>query len=110
MRILLAVDGSVSSDRATELVASFMLPAGSLVRVVSVQQPYADVLALAWASSGPGPRSHETEEEVEAPTTARRSTVPSGRSNGRARRWRGSCFAAAPPARSSTRGGGWRPT
>jgi len=66
MRILLAVDGSVSSDRATELVASFALPAGSLVRIVSVQQPYADVLALAWASTGPGPRSHETEEEAEA--------------------------------------------
>ncbi len=64
MRILLAVDGSVSSDRATELVASSALPAGSLVRVVCVQRPYTDVLALAWASApGPGPR--ETEEEAD---------------------------------------------
>ena len=36
MRILLAVDGSVSSDRAVQLVSSFPLPAESIVRVVSV--------------------------------------------------------------------------
>jgi nucleotide-binding universal stress UspA family protein len=52
MRILLAVDGSVSSDRAMDLVASFRLPVDSLIRVVSVQQPYVDVLALSWASVG----------------------------------------------------------
>jgi nucleotide-binding universal stress UspA family protein len=66
MRILLAVDGSVSSDRASELVESFQLPAGSVIRVVSVQQPYVDVLALSWASVGDTPAARETEEETDA--------------------------------------------
>jgi nucleotide-binding universal stress UspA family protein len=66
MRILLAVDGSVSSDRAVELVAGFKLPAESLVRVVSVQQPYVDVLAMSWAAIGEGPAIAETEEQAEA--------------------------------------------
>ncbi|MGE5227172.1 MAG: universal stress protein [Planctomycetaceae bacterium] len=65
MRILLAVDGSISSDRATELVASFDLPADSLIRVVSVQQPYVDVLAMSWASAGDA-TAGETEEQVDA--------------------------------------------
>ena len=65
MRILLAVDGSVSSDLATQLVASFPLPADSLVRVVSVHQPYVDVLAMSWAV-GEAPGVDETEEEVDA--------------------------------------------
>jgi nucleotide-binding universal stress UspA family protein len=63
MRMLLAVDGSVSSDRATQLVASLDLPAGSLIRVVCVQQSHVDVLAMSWAGVGetaaPG-----TEEET----------------------------------------------
>ncbi len=66
MRILLAVDGSVSSDRATELISSFPLPPGSVIRAVSVQQPYVDVLALSWASVGQGPQAVETEEKAEA--------------------------------------------
>ena len=66
MRILLAVDGSVSSDRAMELVASFRLPVDSVVRVVSVQQPYVDVLALSWASVGESPEAMETEEQTDA--------------------------------------------
>lgn len=65
MRILLATDGSACSDRATELVASLPLPAGSLIRAVSVQQPYVDVLALSWASVGQGPDTMETEELAE---------------------------------------------
>ena len=65
MRILLAVDGSVSSDRATELVASFQLAEGSLIRAVSVQQPYVDVLAMSWASVGES-AAPETEDEVDA--------------------------------------------
>ena len=67
MRILLAVDGSVSSDRATQLVASFPLPADSVVRVVSVQQPFTDVLSMSWAAVGTG-NGHgvETEEQVDA--------------------------------------------
>ena len=65
MRILLAVDGSVSSDRATELVAGFPLPDDSLIRVVSVQQPYVDVLAMSWASVGES-AAPESEEQVDA--------------------------------------------
>ncbi len=65
MRLLLAVDGSVSSDRATALVAGLPLPADSLVRIVAVQQPYADALALSWASIGDAAApSHE--EDLEA--------------------------------------------
>jgi nucleotide-binding universal stress UspA family protein len=66
MRILLAVDGSVSSDRATQLVASFPLEPDSVVRIVSVQQPYMDVLALSWASVGENGGRTETEEEADA--------------------------------------------
>ncbi len=66
MRILLAVDGSVSSDRATELVTSFSLSADSLIRVVSVQQPYMDVLAMSWASVGEAPGASETDEQIDA--------------------------------------------
>lgn len=66
MRILLAVDGSVSSDRATELVASFTLPPDSLVRVVSVQEPFVDVLAMSWATVAESPHDLETEEQVDA--------------------------------------------
>jgi nucleotide-binding universal stress UspA family protein len=63
MRILLAVDGSVSSDRATELVAGLNLPAESLIRVVSVQQSHVDVLAMSWATMGES-SAPETEEEA----------------------------------------------
>lgn len=67
MRILLAVDGSVSSDRATQLVASFPMPPDSVVRVVSIQQPHRDVLAMSWAAVGDSNGRHlETEEHVDA--------------------------------------------
>jgi nucleotide-binding universal stress UspA family protein len=66
MRILLAVDGSVSSDRATELVASLTLPAGSTVRVIAVQQPFADALAFSWAAAGDASAATESEDAQEA--------------------------------------------
>ena len=66
MRILLAVDGSLSSDRATELVATFPLPPESVIRVVAVQQPFVDVLAMSWASVGESGIGDETEEEQDA--------------------------------------------
>ncbi|MEO5965016.1 MAG: universal stress protein [Candidatus Limnocylindrales bacterium] len=65
MRILLAVDGSVSSDRATQLVSSFPLPDDSLVRVISIQLPHLDVLAMSWAAVGDGGHNAETEEQVD---------------------------------------------
>ena len=66
MRILLAVDGSVSSDRAAELVASVPLPEGSTIRVVTVQQSYSDVLAMSWAASVGEVATPETEVQVDA--------------------------------------------
>lgn len=66
MRILLAVDGSVSSDRATELVSTFPLPPESVIRVVAVQQPFVDVLAMSWASMGDVAIDRETEEQQDA--------------------------------------------
>jgi nucleotide-binding universal stress UspA family protein len=66
MRILLAVDGSVSSDRATELVSSFTFPPESVVRVVAVHRPYTDVLSISWASMGDASTNLESEEEAEA--------------------------------------------
>jgi nucleotide-binding universal stress UspA family protein len=40
MKVLLAVDGSLYSDAAVEEVGSRQWPAGSIVRVMSVIQPY----------------------------------------------------------------------
>jgi nucleotide-binding universal stress UspA family protein len=66
MRILLAVDGSVCSDRATQLVAGLPLPPDSAVRVVAVLQPFADALALSYAAAGDGSANMESEEERDA--------------------------------------------
>jgi nucleotide-binding universal stress UspA family protein len=66
MRILLAVDGSVSSDRATELVSTFTLPPESVVRVVAIQQPFLDVLAMSWATIGDSATNTESEESRDA--------------------------------------------
>jgi nucleotide-binding universal stress UspA family protein len=66
MRILLAVDGSVSSDRATGLVSSLPLPPESAIRVVAVQQPFADALALSWGAVGNAGANTETEEQAES--------------------------------------------
>jgi len=66
MRILLAVDGSVCSDRATQLVASLPLPPESAVRVVAVLQPFADALALSYAAAGDASANMESEEERDA--------------------------------------------
>jgi nucleotide-binding universal stress UspA family protein len=64
MRILLAVDGSVCSDRATDLVSTFPLPPDSVIRVVAVHRPYTDVLAMSW--TGDASTNRETEDEAEA--------------------------------------------
>jgi nucleotide-binding universal stress UspA family protein len=49
MRILLAVDGSRSSDRALDLVAALPALEGSRVRIVSVVPTIADPVGIAWA-------------------------------------------------------------
>jgi nucleotide-binding universal stress UspA family protein len=66
VRILLAVDGSVSSDRATQLVGSLPLPDDSVVRIVAVQEPRLDVLGLSWVSAGDGGGGRESEGAAEA--------------------------------------------
>lgn len=66
MRILLAVDGSAPSDRAVALVSSLQLPPDSLVRVIAVQAPYTDALAMTWAAMGDAGTNLETEEEAGA--------------------------------------------
>ncbi|HEY5628161.1 MAG TPA: universal stress protein [Candidatus Limnocylindrales bacterium] len=66
MRILLAVDGSVCSDRATALVAALPLPPDSAIRVVAVLQPFADALALSYAAAGDASANLESEEERDA--------------------------------------------
>lgn len=48
MRILLAVDGSESSNRALELVSTLPLPAASPVRVIAVVEPGAAMASLDW--------------------------------------------------------------
>jgi nucleotide-binding universal stress UspA family protein len=66
MKILLAVDGSVSSDRAAELAKSFRLPLDSVIRVVAVHRPYTDTLSVSWASMGGDASTNgETEEEIQ---------------------------------------------
>jgi nucleotide-binding universal stress UspA family protein len=65
MRILLAVDGSVSSDRAIALIASLYLPPGSVIRVIAVQQPFTDALALSWAAAADPGSAVESEEDTD---------------------------------------------
>ncbi len=49
MRILLAVDGSVSADRALDLVAALPWRDGGRVRIVSVAPSRAEVLGVPWS-------------------------------------------------------------
>ena len=49
MRILLAVDGSRSSDRARDLVAALPAHEGSHVRIISVVPAMSDPVGIAWA-------------------------------------------------------------
>jgi len=66
MRILLAVDGSACSDRATELVSTFALPDDSLIRVVGARQRHLDVMSLAWANGIDPGVDVESEDETDA--------------------------------------------
>ena len=67
MRILLAVDGSISSDRARDLVSTLPLPEGSQLRLVAVDHHPADLLGLSWVSvgaTGTGAPDRETEAQA----------------------------------------------
>jgi nucleotide-binding universal stress UspA family protein len=66
MRILLAVDGSASSDRATQLVASLPLPPESLVRLVAVHHGHAPVLPRSLTTEGRDEKGPETSEQADA--------------------------------------------
>ncbi len=45
MRVLLAMDGSASSDAAQNLVASLQWPEATVIRVVAVVEPMSAALA-----------------------------------------------------------------
>jgi nucleotide-binding universal stress UspA family protein len=49
MRILLAVDGSASADRALDLVAALPWHDGGRVRIVSVAPSQAEILGVPWS-------------------------------------------------------------
>jgi nucleotide-binding universal stress UspA family protein len=66
MRILLAIDGSVSSDRATQLVATFTLPPQSLVRIAAAQERFSNALSVSWAAMGDASSDTETEAQGDA--------------------------------------------
>lgn len=63
MRILLAVDGSRSSDQARDLVAALPLHDGSVVRILSVAPTRADLMGVPWTIETV-PDVDEIEEEV----------------------------------------------
>jgi nucleotide-binding universal stress UspA family protein len=48
MRVLLAIDGSVSSDRARDLVAGIGWPEGTLIRVVAALDHIEQLLGVPW--------------------------------------------------------------
>jgi nucleotide-binding universal stress UspA family protein len=48
MRVLLAIDGSVPSDKARDLVASLPFPAGSTIRIVGVLEHGPELFGLPW--------------------------------------------------------------
>ena len=63
MRILLAVDGSRSADRARDLVAAMPWEEGGRVRIVSVAPTRSDLLGVPWGMSAP-PDADQLEDEV----------------------------------------------
>ena len=84
MRIVLAVDGSIASDRACELVTKLNLPADTEVRVVAVMTEGPAVGGIDWhadlpdAGAGPeGERAHL----ATALETATRTLTDAGRSH-----------------------------
>ena len=52
MRILLAIDGSASADRALDLVATLPLRDGGRVRVVTVVPSWAEIPGVRWSIAG----------------------------------------------------------
>ena len=66
MRILLALDGSSSSDAACQLVGSMAWPSGSIIQVVAVAEPAAELLApLVISAPTIGSYDKQTADELE---------------------------------------------
>lgn len=66
MRILLALDGSPSSDAACQLVGLLTWPSGSIVEVVAVAEPAAELLApLVVSAPTIGSYDEQTSDELE---------------------------------------------
>jgi len=66
MRILLALDGSSSSDAACQLVESLAWPSGSVIQVVAVAEPAAELLApLVISAPTVGSFDQQTSDEFE---------------------------------------------
>jgi nucleotide-binding universal stress UspA family protein len=66
MRILLALDGSPSSDAACQLVRSLTWPTGSIIQVVAVAEPAAELLApLVVSAPTVGSYDQQTSDELE---------------------------------------------
>ncbi len=53
MRVLLAIDGSVSSDRARDLVAGIAWPEGTIIRVVAALEHSAELAGIPWMAAPP---------------------------------------------------------
>jgi hypothetical protein len=64
MRILLAVDGSASADRAIDLVAAMPWCDGGRVRIVSVAPSRAEILGVRWSLAATAADPAETEEAI----------------------------------------------
>jgi nucleotide-binding universal stress UspA family protein len=66
MRILLALDGSSSSDAARQLVGSLTWPSGSVIQAVAVAEPAAELLTpLVVAAPTMGSYDQQTSDELE---------------------------------------------
>lgn len=65
MRILLALDGSSTSDAACQLVGSLAWPSGSVIQVVAVAEPAAELLApLVVSAPTIGPFDQQTSDDL----------------------------------------------
>jgi nucleotide-binding universal stress UspA family protein len=70
MRVLLAIDGSMSSDRARDLVAHIDWPEGTRIRVVAALERSAELAGVPWLTAPP-----PDESEVEGSLVRRYQTA-----------------------------------
>lgn len=70
MRVLLAIDGSTSSDRARDLVAGIDWPEGTLIRVVAALEHAAELAGIPWMPVPP-----PDESEIESSLVRRYQTA-----------------------------------